>query len=295
MKTILITGAGGFLGGVLVRKLTSAGRVVGTGRQHADRRVDLRDPEAAHRLLAETTPDVVVHAAAYRDPDFCEEHPEETRRLNVEPVRLLASELPPAALLVLISTDYVFDGASPPYRENSLRHPLGVYGRSKMEAEDLALSRPGSLVVRVPLLIGVEPAHRGPAGFILQMARQILDGQPADVDDVLIRFPTWTEDVAEAVAFLLEKRAAGVFHMSGARGATRYAWTVETARLLGRVADHLKPLTIPFPRPARRPLNAELATHKLRSLGFARFTDFASVAEPILTRFVTRNHGSHTL
>ncbi|MBU1693311.1 MAG: SDR family oxidoreductase [Verrucomicrobia bacterium] len=283
MKTILITGAGGFLGGVLAQKLTSAGHVVGTGRQHADRRVDLRDPEALRRLLAETTPDVVIHTAAYRDPDFCEEHPEETRRLNVEPVRLLASGLPPSAFFVLISTDYVFDGAAPPYRENSPRHPLGLYGRSKMEAEDLALARPGALVVRIPLLIGVEPAHRGPSGFILQMARQILDGQPADVDDVLVRFPTWTEDVAEAVAFLLEKRAVGVFHMSGARGATRYAWTVETARLLGRATDHLKPLKIPFPRPARRPLNAELATGKLRQLGFDRFTDFAEVARRILS------------
>lgn len=282
MNTFLITGASGFLGGAVARKLEPAGRVFGTGFRHADHPCDLREPEAVRRLLDATRPDVVIHPAGYRDPDFCEAKPSEARRLNTEPVRVMASALPPAARLVLVSTDYVFDGATPPYIEEDERRPLSVYGQSKAEAEDLALARPGSLVVRIPILIGVEPAHRGPAGFLFQMARQILDRQPAEVDDVLIRVPTWADDVAEAIAFLVARQAAGIFHISSPRGATRYQWTQELARVLGRPADHLSPCRTPAPRPARRPLDSRLSAEKLRLAGFDRFTDFAEVARRVL-------------
>ena len=294
MNTFLVTGASGFLGNAVARKLAAAGRVVRAGFRHAEDRLDLREPDTVRRLLASGQPDVVIHAAAYRDPDFCEEHPDETRRLNVEPVRLLASELPTGARLVLISSDYVFDGESPPYREDSARHPLSLYGHSKAEAEDMALARPGTLVVRIPLLIGIEPSHRGPSGFVLQIARQVLDGKPAKVDDLLVRFPTWTEDVAEAVAFLLAKKAEGIFHVSAPRGATRYAWTLETARILSQSADHLTPSKAFVPRAARRPMNTELATGKLQALGFNRFTDFTTVAERILRDGKTQNPPDHS-
>lgn len=282
MNTFLVTGASGFLGEAVARRLEADGRVVRSGCQHAGTPLDLRQPDAVRALLDAARPDVVVHAAAYRDPDFCESHPDEARRLNTKPVRVMAAALPPAARLVLVSTDYVFDGESPPYREEDERRPLSVYGQSKAEAEDLALARPGSLVVRIPILIGLEPAHRGQAGFLFQMARQILDPTPADVDDVLIRVPTWADDVAEAIAFLVARQAAGIFHVSAARGATRYQWTQELARVLGRPADHLSPCRTPARRPARRPLDSQLSAEKLRLAGFDRFTDFAEVARRVL-------------
>ena len=282
MNTILVTGASGFLGEALARKLASAGRIVRSGFQHSERPSDLREPDAVRRLLDSARPDVVVHTAAYRDPDFCETHPDEARRLNVEPVRVMTSELPADSRFVLISTDYVFDGEMPPYREDSDRRPLSVYGCSKAEAEDLALARHNTLVVRIPLLIGIEPAHRGPSGFVLQIARHILQRQPVEVDDVLVRYPTWTEDVADAIAFLLARNAAGVFHVSSPRGGTRYHWTLETARILDRQANHVSPMKKPFPRPAPRPPNAQLATPKLRALGFDQFTDFTAAAKQVL-------------
>lgn len=282
LKTIWITGATGFLGTALIHKFAAFGRVVGTGFVHDPGGVDLRDADAVGRHLDQIQPHLVIHAAAYRDPDYCEQHPEETRRLNVDPVRVLAARLSPASQLVLISTDYVFDGEAPPYDEDRPRQPLNVYGRSKVEAEDLALARAHSLVVRIPLLIGVEPAYRGPAGFVLQLVRLVLDPNPADVDDLLVRYPTWTADVAEAIAHLWLRDAEGVFHVSAPIGRTRYAWARETARVLGRSAAHLRPSQIPARHPARRPRDAGLATEKLQATGFHGFTDFEPVVRRVL-------------
>ena len=286
MTTHLILGASGFLGEALMARVGRPGdRLVGTGRDHLSgplRPLELRDPAAVLALLKDVNPDLVYLTAAYRDPDFCEDYPEETRRLNVEPVRLLVGQLPARAQLVFFSTDYVFEGQNPPYREESPCHPVNEYGRSKMEAEQAALARPDSLVVRIPVLVGAEPAYRGASGFIHQMARDLAAGQPTDVDYVLVRVPTWTHDIAAAVRFLCDRKAAGIFHVSSARGKTRYGWTVELAGLLNLPHEHLRPSRQIIARKATRPVNAQLATDKLRALGFDQFTDFRDVMRVVL-------------
>ncbi len=283
----LVTGAAGNLGREVVARLAGAYDVIGLGHQQGGLellRADLRDPVALRGVLASVGPDVVVHCAAYRDPDFCEEQPEETRRLNVAPVRVMAEALPPAARLVFISSDYVFDGEHPPYREESPRGPLNVYGQSKAEAEDAALARPHSLVLRIPLLVGAGP-DLDSSGFIAHLLQPLASRTRQELDDVLVRVPTWTRDVAEAIAFLLERGAEGVFHVSAPRGQTRYAWTVELARMLGEPWNHLVPSKAVVVRKAARPRDATLATSKIRSLGYDRLTDFRDVAKAVLSSF----------
>ena len=75
--------------------------------------MDLRGAEALRGVVNEVKPDVVVHSAAYRDPDFCEGHPEEAFRLNVAPIEQFCDRLPESVPLLFVSSDYVFDG--PPH------------------------------------------------------------------------------------------------------------------------------------------------------------------------------------
>ena len=287
MRKCLVTGASGFLGREVVARLSRGWEVVGLSLHHGGaglRRVDLRQPEALRDVLADVRPDLVVHCAAYRDPDFCERDPEETRRLNVQPARVLCESLPAAARLVFISSDYVFDGDHPPYFEDSPRRPLSLYGRSKVEAEDIVLGRAGSVVIRNPVMIGAGPDAES-SGFITQMWRAIRDRRPVERDDLRIRFPTWTRDVAAAVEFVVEKGLGGAFHVSGPRGGTAYALTMETAAILGQPAGHIRPSKAIPPGQAPRPQNSQLATDKLRSLGCLGFTDFAVVVRTVLESF----------
>lgn len=283
MSTTLILGASGFLGHEVWPAFARQGPVVAVNSRGGPglETVDIRDSAALSSLCQRVRPERVLLLAAYREPDYCEEHPEEARRLNVEPARTLAEVLPPEVHLTLISTDYVFDGLKPPYTEESPRHPVSVYGRTKCEAEDVLAGRPRTLILRVPLLIG-GGAKLKDCGFIAQIVDTLRRGEPMVQDDVLIRFPTWTRDVAGALLFLVNRQAEGVFHYSDLEGGTRYHWMCESARVLGLPSGHLTPSRTVVPRKAVRPPNSQLAPDKIRRLGYTRFTPFAEVLRSVM-------------
>jgi dTDP-4-dehydrorhamnose reductase len=283
-RNILITGASGLLGRRLAVRLEGMGNVSGTGFSHAAGRlfpVDLRDAEALKGLLKEVSPDVVVHCAAYRDPDYCEDHPEEAFRLNVAPVEQLCELLPESVPLLFISSDYVFEGVAAPYREEDERHPVNEYGRLKVEAEDLVLQRDAGLVLRIPLLIGAGPTWES-SGFIFKTLAQIQDPTPSTLDHAGIRFPTWTNDVAEAVVHLLEIEGGGIFHYSSLKGGTKYEWGQELADLAGVSMEHITPNREGSATRAVRPRNTQLAVEKIRHTGLSRFTPFREAVQSML-------------
>jgi dTDP-4-dehydrorhamnose reductase len=285
-KNILITGASGLLGRSLTARLESLGNVVGTGFSHAAERlfpIDLRDAEALNGLLKEVRPDVVVHTAAYRDPDFCEDHPEEAFRLNVAPVQQFCELLPESVPLLFISSDYVFEGVAAPYREEDERHPVNEYGRLKMEAEDLVLQRDAGLVLRIPLLIGAGPTWES-SGFISKTLAQIQNPNPSSLDHAGVRFPTWTNDVAEAVAHLLDIEGKGIYHYSSLKGGTKYEWAQELANLAGLSMEHITPNREGSATRAVRPGNTQLAVEKIRQSGLNQFTPFREAAQSVRHR-----------
>jgi dTDP-4-dehydrorhamnose reductase len=283
MTKVMVIGASGFLGREVMKAFAAEGPVVGLSRRGGPglEAVDIRERVQLEAAVARHRPALVILLAAYREPDVCEEDPAEARRLNVEPARVLREILPVRTPLLFTSTDYVFNGEQPPYREDSPPRPVSLYGRSKAEAEALLAGRPHTAILRIPLLIG-GGATLDDCGFIGHMVKAVRDPRPQLLDDVLVRFPTWTRDVAGALRFLAGRRAEGIYHFSGARGGTRYTWTLEMARLLGLPCGHLTPSRDVVPRKAVRPRNSQLADDKIRALGYVQRTDFADVVRTVL-------------
>ena len=211
--------------------------------------------------------------------DVCEKDKEGTRKLNVELTEFLGRFCKEnGAWLLFISTDYVFDGKSPPYKPNSPTNPLNEYGRSKAEAEMRARKADwGAGVLRVPLLYG--PVEHLSECSATAVFKDVLEGIPKDVDDYNVRFPTYVGDVAAVCRRLAERKMkhcgfSGIFHFSASQAMTKYQMAQKMAEIAGISCSHLRPVRAPTPSDASRPHNAKLDTSILRLMGMERVTPF---------------------
>ena len=227
---VLVTGAGGQFGAEL------ASRLVGHETVLLDHdTLDVTDPVAVEGVLRSTGPDVVIHAAAWTDVDGCETDPARARVVNVDGTRNVAAASGDA-FMVLIGTDYVFDGAAGrAYAETDVTNPLQVYGRTKLDAEQAARVETSDLAVaRTAWLYGARTASGTAAhNFVAAILRAAGRG-PLDVVDDQVGSPTWTGDLAGAVLALAERRTPGTFHVANTGAVSRADFARAILEVAGR-------------------------------------------------------------
>lgn len=223
-----MTGAGGMLGREAVRQLHERGHNVVACDRLA---LDITDAARASAVLADARPDAVLHCAAFTNVDAAESDPEQAFRVNVEGttnVARAAREV--GARFMYVSTDYVFDGqTSEPYRPDAPTNPLGVYGRSKLEGERVALLAPDTLIARTSWVYG-----QGGINFPSRLLGLARAGERirAIVDQRSV--PTWVHDTADVMIRLLEQRApTGIYHVNSSGSASWYEFASEAVALAG--------------------------------------------------------------
>lgn len=221
----LILGATGLLGNTLYRRWRSRPGWEVTGTSHlmplpGFRPLDLLDAAAVRTLIRKLSPEAVITPASNPHVDYCEEHPEETRRLNVEATLAAARSAAEAgARFVFYSSDYVFDGKKRSYREEDEPSPLNVYGRQKLEVErGIAELKGAHLVLRVSGLFGWEMRGKN---YVLQVLRRLRSSERVRAALDQVYSPTYVESLAAATAGLLEKGQSGLFHAAGEDAVSR--------------------------------------------------------------------------
>lgn len=259
MSNITVLGANGMLGSGVFSLLKNSGfDVVGTYCSNPSGgyfKLDAMEIGGIQRFLSKVNPDVVIDAIGNPDPDWCEANKDMALDVNALTARNIAAVCPKK--LVFISTDYVFDGSGNPYKEEDEPSPVNHYGMMKHLGE-LYVKRFSHkfLILRLPLLYDKK--------YILNMAERIR-GETLIADRVLVKHPTWVGDVAKAIKTLIEKDACGVYHLGNKEGITRYEWALNIARFFGHPESNVVGANLPYL--ARRPLNVELDTDKIGSLG----------------------------
>lgn len=262
------------LGSELLRVAPSGTTAIGTDLR-ADAHVaapgvDLADAAAVDELFRAHGPfDGVIHGAAYTAVDLAETEVALATRANVDATRVLARSCARAGIpLVVVSTDFVFDGtASRPYREDDAVNPLGVYGRTKLDGERAALAEHprGARIVRTQWLYGPRGKHF--PGTILKLARE--KGSLKVVGDQ-IGSPTTTLELAPALWDVLAHGAsgeAGIYHAACEGSASWFDLARATCDLAGLTSLPItRCTTAEFPRPARRPAYSVLDGSKLARL-----------------------------
>ena len=276
---LLLLGRGGQVGWELQRSLAVLGDVVALDFDLAANPGRLCGDFSDLAGLAETVrrvaPDVVVNAAAHTAVDKAEAEPDLVRALNALAPGVLASEAKRiGAWLVHYSTDYVFDGSgSKPWKEDDATGPLSVYGRTKLEGEQLVATCPRHLIFRTSWVY----AARG-GNFAKTMLRLAGEREHLSVINDQIGAPTSAELLADVTAHairaaLASPRLAGIYHCA-ADGQTSWhayaCYVLEQARQLGWVLkagpDQVAAVaTAHYPTAAQRPLNSRLDTSKLQA------------------------------
>ncbi|HUW39999.1 MAG TPA: SDR family oxidoreductase [Rectinemataceae bacterium] len=288
---ILLTGASGLLGRPLLKQLAGLKgltRVIGTAHSRLKaplESLDITDEKAVRLAFDRWTPDLVIHAAAERRPDVVDQNPALAERLNVGATSLLARlTAERGARFVYISTDYVFNGSSPPYGIDAATEPLNAYGRMKLAGERAVheaygkgseLQPPSTAtavawaVIRIPILYGdVEALAESP---VTELAIRLLERRPFKAEDWASRYPAHAEDVARAVALAAQRLASGeggLYHFAGAERFTKYGMACVMADILGLDRSLVQPDPHP-PAGAPRPKDCRLDGSRLTSLGFA--------------------------
>ena len=183
--------------------------------------VDLRDFKASKKVFNDIKPDAVIHAAAATSPNYCQQHPEESKKINVDTAVNLAGLCADKNIpFVFTSTDLVFDGLNPMYKEGDAVCPVNLYGEQKVMAEEGILKRyPSAAVCRMPLMFG-EPATVA-SGFFLSMIKALKDGDELTLFVDEFRTPVSGKTAARGLLMALEK-ARGLLHLGGRERISRF-------------------------------------------------------------------------
>jgi dTDP-4-dehydrorhamnose reductase len=227
--------------------------------------LDITDAAATEAFVAGAAPDVVVNCAGYTNVDAAESDEETAFAVNGDGAgNVAAAGARHGALVVHISTDYVFDGkGSRPYTEEDAPNPLGVYGRSKLEGEKRVVeAAPKHLIVRTGWLYG----HSG-RNFVETMLSLVASGAPLRVVDDQVGAPTNARDFSLAIRELIAAGATGVVNAANAGSCSWYEFAREILDRAGYGDVPIEPVaTSEFPRPAPRPGYSVLSLERLVSL-----------------------------
>jgi dTDP-4-dehydrorhamnose reductase len=265
-KRVLVTGAAGRLGAAIVQTFHDAQVIA-----HTRSSLDITDPEAVSRAVADGRPDVIVNCAAFNDVDGAEDAPIEALAVNAfAPRNLARAAHEVGATLVHYSTDFVFDGkASRPYREDDRPQPQSTYAASKLLGEWLALDAPAAYVLRVESLFGSARDWDGRQGTMDGIVAGIEAGREVRVFTDRVVSPSYTPDIAAATRYLVATGAQpGLYHCVNAGQGTWFEVAQAVADLL-QVTPHLVPVSVKDVQlKARRPQFCALSPQKLTDAGF---------------------------
>jgi len=296
---ILLLGANGQLGKELARQLSSVANVAAFPRES----LDITNHKAVHDAVCSIHPNIIVNAAAYTAVDKAESDVDFANAINADAVANLAQIAREQSLwLFHYSTDYVFNGSKQsPYLETDTPNPINVYGASKLAGETaIAAADCQHLIFRATWVIGKD-GHN----FAKTILRLASERDALTVIDDQIGVPTSTSLITrvtiDAIRAIKDNNAwpQGLYHLAP-QGKT--SWHEIAQTLIAYAAQQRVPLrthaadiqtitTAEYPTAAKRPLNSQLDTHKLRSqLSFDLphwKDDFLAVASDIVKELET--------
>ena len=282
-KKVLITGSNGLLGQKLVYALKQREDVEVLATARGENRLvdqigyqyislDISNQQEVEEVFAKYQPQIVMHCAAMTNVDICESKREECWNINVQSVDYLCNAAEKVkAHFIHVSTDFIFDGKSGPYKEDAIANPVSYYGESKLAAEKIVEKYQGSwAILRTVLVYGLVD-NMSRSNIVLWAKGELEKGKSINVVNDQFRTPTLAEDLAKGCILAMDKKAQGIYNISG----KDYMSIIE---LVNKVADYyhldkslIKPISSEsLKQPAKRPpVTGFILDKAIKDLGYA--------------------------
>lgn len=279
---ILITGSNGLLGQKLVYALRDDSDVALVATARGENRLvskdgytyesmDITNAESVMDVISRHQPDRVIHGAAMTNVDACESEKEACDLANIEAVKhVVAACQKVGAHLTHVSTDFIFDGADGPYKEDAEPNPVSYYGLSKLKGEEVVMaSNLDWAICRTVLVFGIVD-NMSRSNFVLWAKGELEQGKQINVVNDQWRSPTLAEDLAQGCILASKQKATGVYNISGED-------TDSVLGLITTVAEHynldtslINPISSEsLNQPAKRPARTGFVLDKARTeLGY---------------------------
>jgi dTDP-4-dehydrorhamnose reductase len=224
-----------------------------------------------HDVFEKYQPETVIHAGAMCKPDECEQHEWQAYSVNVEgTLNVLMNAAEHSCFFIFISTDFIFDGKKEMYKEDDLPGPVNFYGKTKLEAEEAVREYEFEWAIVRTVLVYGKPVS-GRSNILSVVKEKLENGEEYKVVDDQVRTPTYVGDLATGIISIVEKKATGIYHISGEDVLTPYQMACLTADYLKLDKSLIKRVTAAdFSQPAMRPQKTVFVIDKAKKeLGYA--------------------------
>ncbi len=227
---ILITGGSGMVGSQ-----------VNFGIKPTHYELDITDISSVENYIEKNKPSVVFHFAALADMSLCEQNPDDAYRVNVLGTENIAKACKKHGIkLVYLSTCVVFDGKKEtPYNENDKVGPISMYGKTKIEGENVIQSiLTDALIIRTGWLFG---GGKNDKKFIRAFYLKISANEEINAVSDRYGSPTYVPDLIDAILELLKENKNGIYHVVNS-GSVTYKEVAEKIKFLTGSTSNINPI-----------------------------------------------------
>ncbi|HEV2193259.1 MAG TPA: SDR family oxidoreductase [Nitrosopumilaceae archaeon] len=215
-------------------------------------KLDILDMSKVKDVLSKIKPDVIINTCAINSVDYCENHQEEAKKINIDFVEKLYEITKPLGIkLVHLSSDSVFDGTKKdPYKEDDIPKPINYYGYTKMIGEKLVLENTNNLVVRASVLYGwlpkllsqISSSSMKPTNFGQWLINKLHSNERIKIVTDEYSSPILADDFARSILHLVNGNYSGIFHSAPMIQISRYDFCVKLAESLGLNSKLIEPV-----------------------------------------------------
>jgi len=274
MKSLLITGANGFLGSNSIKLLKNyynvSGLDIDCSRRLEDIKyyeIDITDMQSVKNLLKNNSFDIILHCAAMVNPDICENNYNLARRINALGTRNLIEKF--KGLFIYISTDMLFDGIKGNYSEEDTPNPINIYGKTKLEGETFVQQYSDNYLILRTNFFGWNCCSEKQT-FAEWIYYSLKQREKINLFFDYIFCPIYIYNFINIVNELINRNVCGIYNVAGNDCISKLEFGYHLADQFKFDKNLINRISIDEHRfKAKRPKNMSLSTDKLKKVGIS--------------------------